>query len=345
MKITRRFTKPASRLTRPSSSAAPPPRSRTPTAPIVFRLDGFDVPEALEPGRRRHPRPEVFPQGRRRPPPEEGRRDAGPLWLWRSVPDERALAELPEGGALRRRDRRAPGLRPPRRHLDLLGLEGRLLLHRGGRAGVLRRAPLHAGHADGARRTSPQWFNTGLHWAYGIDGPGQGHFYVDLETGKLTVSDFGLRASAAARLLHPVGRGRSRQRERHHGPVGARGAPVQVRLGHRLQLLQAARRQREAVGRRQVVRPDELPQDRRPRRRRHQVGRHDAPRRQDGRRRRRSSRHRGIHQLEGERGAEGRRPRHRLEDLPEAPQGRDEGLRQLRGATATPASTRPRTRR
>jgi ribonucleoside-diphosphate reductase alpha chain len=26
---------------------------------------------------------------------------------------------------------------------------------------------------------SPQWFNTGLHWAYGIDGPAQGHFYVD----------------------------------------------------------------------------------------------------------------------------------------------------------------------
>ena len=52
--------------------------------------------------------------------------------------------------------------------------------------------------------------------------------------------DLGLRASPAARLLHPVDRGRSRQRERHHGPVGARGAPVQVRLRHRLQLLQAA---------------------------------------------------------------------------------------------------------
>ena len=91
-----------------------------------------------------------------------------------------------------------------------------------------------------------------------------------------------------------------------------------------------ARRQREAVGRRQVVGPDELPEDRRSRRRRHQVGRHDAPRREDGRRRRRSSGHRGIHQLEGEGGAEGRRPRHRLEDLPEAPAGRDEGLRQLR---------------
>ena len=35
---------------------------------------------------------------------------------------------------------------------------------------------------------SPQWFNTGLHWAYGIDGPAQGHHYVDYKTGKLTRS-------------------------------------------------------------------------------------------------------------------------------------------------------------
>jgi ribonucleoside-diphosphate reductase alpha chain len=35
---------------------------------------------------------------------------------------------------------------------------------------------------------SPQWFNTGLHWAYGIDGPGQGHYYVDHKTGRLTKS-------------------------------------------------------------------------------------------------------------------------------------------------------------
>ncbi|SDY10532.1 vitamin B12-dependent ribonucleotide reductase [Citreimonas salinaria] len=39
-----------------------------------------------------------------------------------------------------------------------------------------------------AAPNSPQWFNTGLHWAYGIDGPGQGHYYVDHETGKLTRS-------------------------------------------------------------------------------------------------------------------------------------------------------------
>src|SRR6266481_3516495 len=30
--------------------------------------------------------------------------------------------------------------------------------------------------------------STGLHWAYGIDGPSQGHFYVDFRTGKLTKS-------------------------------------------------------------------------------------------------------------------------------------------------------------
>ncbi|MGR3435426.1 MAG: adenosylcobalamin-dependent ribonucleoside-diphosphate reductase, partial [Shimia sp.] len=39
-----------------------------------------------------------------------------------------------------------------------------------------------------AAPNSPQWFNTGLHWAYGIDGPAQGHHYVDHATGELTVS-------------------------------------------------------------------------------------------------------------------------------------------------------------
>jgi ribonucleoside-diphosphate reductase alpha chain len=35
---------------------------------------------------------------------------------------------------------------------------------------------------------SPQWFNTGLHWAYGIDGPSQGHFYVDPVSRRLVKS-------------------------------------------------------------------------------------------------------------------------------------------------------------
>ena len=39
-----------------------------------------------------------------------------------------------------------------------------------------------------AAPNSPQWFNTGLHWAYGINGPSQGHYYVDHASGKLTKS-------------------------------------------------------------------------------------------------------------------------------------------------------------
>ncbi|MBV8582216.1 MAG: vitamin B12-dependent ribonucleotide reductase [Candidatus Eremiobacteraeota bacterium] len=35
---------------------------------------------------------------------------------------------------------------------------------------------------------SPQWFNTGLHWAYGISGPAQGHWYVDPKTAQLAQS-------------------------------------------------------------------------------------------------------------------------------------------------------------
>ncbi len=35
---------------------------------------------------------------------------------------------------------------------------------------------------------SPQWFNTGLYWAYGIDGPSQGHYFVDYRSGQLTAS-------------------------------------------------------------------------------------------------------------------------------------------------------------
>ena len=40
-----------------------------------------------------------------------------------------------------------------------------------------------------AAPNSPQWFNTGLFWAYGIDGPAQGHYYVDYKTGELVASE------------------------------------------------------------------------------------------------------------------------------------------------------------
>lgn len=36
---------------------------------------------------------------------------------------------------------------------------------------------------------SPQWFNTGLNWAYGISGPAQGHYIVNPETGLPELAD------------------------------------------------------------------------------------------------------------------------------------------------------------
>ncbi len=36
---------------------------------------------------------------------------------------------------------------------------------------------------------SPQWFNTGLNWAYGISGPAQGHWVVDPQTGQAKLAD------------------------------------------------------------------------------------------------------------------------------------------------------------
>jgi ribonucleoside-diphosphate reductase alpha chain len=42
--------------------------------------------------------------------------------------------------------------------------------------------------AQMAAPNSPQWFNTGLYWAYGIEGPPQGHYYVDPATQQVTRS-------------------------------------------------------------------------------------------------------------------------------------------------------------
>ncbi|MGI9014931.1 MAG: adenosylcobalamin-dependent ribonucleoside-diphosphate reductase [Phycisphaerales bacterium] len=39
-----------------------------------------------------------------------------------------------------------------------------------------------------AAPNSPQWFNTGLNWAYGISGPAQGHFIADHTTGNVTLA-------------------------------------------------------------------------------------------------------------------------------------------------------------
>src|SRR5690606_39928087 len=110
-----------------------------------------------------------------------------PSWLWRSVPDEDALARLPE-------DERYGSEMDSRQVFDRLA---GTWTYWGWKGGYFTTEEDARAFYDELRYmlatqrvapNSPQWFNTGLHWAYGIDGPGQGHFYVDPFTHKLTQS-------------------------------------------------------------------------------------------------------------------------------------------------------------
>src|SRR5579883_1014728 len=110
-----------------------------------------------------------------------------PSWLWRGVADEAALAELPEA-------ERYVGEKSCKQVFDRLA---GTWTYWGWKGGYFSTEEDARAFFDEHRYmlamqmvapNSPQWFNTGLHWAYGIDGPGQGHFYIDFETGKLVKS-------------------------------------------------------------------------------------------------------------------------------------------------------------
>ena len=105
-----------------------------------------------------------------------------PSFLWRSVADEKALAKLPE--------ERYVGETDARQVFDRLAGTWTYWAWKGGYFDSEDDAQAYFDEmrymlaSQMAAPNSPQWFNTGLHWAYGIDGPSQGHYYVDYETGK-----------------------------------------------------------------------------------------------------------------------------------------------------------------
>ena len=187
MKITRRFTtagkSPYENITFRRATS----EIKNPDGSVVFRLEGFEVPEdwsqvAADILAQKYFRKAGVP--RRLKKVEETQ---VPSWLWRSVADERALAALPEA-------ERSGGEADARQVFDRLAGTWTYWGWKGGyftteddaRAFFDEHRYMLAKQM--AAPNSPQWFNTGLHWAYGIDGPSQGHFYVDYETGKLTVS-------------------------------------------------------------------------------------------------------------------------------------------------------------
>ncbi|HLO74926.1 MAG TPA: vitamin B12-dependent ribonucleotide reductase, partial [Magnetospirillum sp.] len=110
-----------------------------------------------------------------------------PDWLQRHEPDAEALAKLPE-------NERSAGENSAKQVFDRLAGTWTYWGWKGGYfaseddARTFRDEMAFMLAAQMGAPNSPQWFNTGLHWAYGIDGPGQGHCYVDYKTGKLTKS-------------------------------------------------------------------------------------------------------------------------------------------------------------
>ncbi|MDC1117833.1 vitamin B12-dependent ribonucleotide reductase [Alphaproteobacteria bacterium] len=110
-----------------------------------------------------------------------------PSWLWRSEADSAALAKLPE-------DQRYSGEMSAKQVFDRLAGTWTYWGWKGGYFTSEKDAQTYFDEmrymlaTQMAAPNSPQWFNTGMHWAYGIDGPSQGHFYVDYKSGKLTRS-------------------------------------------------------------------------------------------------------------------------------------------------------------
>jgi ribonucleoside-diphosphate reductase alpha chain len=160
---------------------------RNPDGSVVFRQDSIEVP-----GRWSQVASDVLAQkyfrkagiaARLKPVAEAN----VPEWLWRKAPDEEALATL-EG------DAKNVGETSARQVFDRLAGTWTYWGWKGGyfdqendaRAFFDEMRFMLANQM--AAPNSPQWFNTGLNWAYGIDGPAQGHHYVDHWTGELVQS-------------------------------------------------------------------------------------------------------------------------------------------------------------
>ncbi|MDX2308222.1 MAG: vitamin B12-dependent ribonucleotide reductase [Hyphomicrobium sp.] len=187
MKITRRFTKagrsPYADITFRSATS----EIKNPDGSVVFRLAGFDVPEqwsqvAADILAQKYFRKAGVPKRLKK-----FEENSVPSWLWRSVADEAALASLPE-------KERTGGESDARQVFDRLAGTWTYWGWKGGYFSSEEDAQAFFDEhrymlaMQMAAPNSPQWFNTGLHWAYGIDGPGQGHYYVDFQSGELTVS-------------------------------------------------------------------------------------------------------------------------------------------------------------
>ena len=114
--------------------------------------------------------------------------DGVPEFLWRSIPDDKELSTL-------NNDERFIGEQSCKEVFNRIagawaywGWKGGYFDSEDDAKAYFDEMRYSLANQQGAPN-SPQWFNTGLHWAYGIDGPSQGHYYVDFQSKKLVKSD------------------------------------------------------------------------------------------------------------------------------------------------------------
>ncbi|WP_337266882.1 vitamin B12-dependent ribonucleotide reductase [Oryzifoliimicrobium ureilyticus] len=187
MRIERRFTKPGQSPYAEIQFRKAVSEIKNPDGSIVFRLEDIDVPAqfsqvATDVLAQKYFRKAGVPKILRKVEENDV-----PSFLWRSVADTEKLKALPEG-------ERTGSEADARQVFDRLAGTWTYWGWKGGYfsseedASAFRDELAYMLATQRVAPNSPQWFNTGLHWAYGIDGPGQGHFYVDPFTGKLTKS-------------------------------------------------------------------------------------------------------------------------------------------------------------
>jgi ribonucleoside-diphosphate reductase alpha chain len=187
MRIERRFTKAGQDAYAGIAFRRTTSSIKNPDGSVVFELEGIEVPAgwsqvAADVLAQKYFRKAGIPAATK--PIAE---DALPDWLQRRAPDAHALESMPES------NRFGPE-KSARQVFDRMagawtywGWKGAYFDSEDDARAYYDEMRFMLAAQTGAPN-SPQWFNTGLHWAYGIDGPAQGHFYVDYKSGVLTRS-------------------------------------------------------------------------------------------------------------------------------------------------------------
>src|SRR5580692_11316399 len=187
MRIERRYTKEGQSPYADIAFRLTTSEIRNPDGSVVFHAENVEIPEpwsqvASDVLAQKYFRKAGVPSRLKKVEEE-----TVPSWLWRSVADETALAALPEA-------ERFTGEQSCKQVFDRLAGTWTYWGWKGGYFSSEEDAQAFCDEhrymltKQMAAPNSPQWFNTGLHWAYGIDGPSQGHFYVDFKTGELVQS-------------------------------------------------------------------------------------------------------------------------------------------------------------